>query len=174
MRVLGIDPGTQNTGYGIVEEDSGRLVFQGMGVITTSSRHPLSKKLKTIHDGLVEIVTRFSPDVIVVEDTFLSKNIQIAFKLGQARGVALLLGELYSLQVSEYTPTQIKLAVTGYGAAEKYQVQMMVTHLLKLSAPPEPDHAADALAAAICHIHSAKMQSRLKGPSQVAEKVARG
>lgn len=171
---MGVDPGTQNTGYGIVDEESSRLICQGMGVITTSTRHVLSKKLKTIHDGLVEIVTRFSPDVIVVEDTFLSKNIQIAFKLGQARGVALLVGELYALQVAEYTPTQIKLAVTGYGAAQKSQVQMMVTHLLKLSAPPESDHAADALAAAICHHHSAKMQARLKISSPVAEKVGRG
>jgi crossover junction endodeoxyribonuclease RuvC len=174
MRVLGIDPGTQNTGYGIIDEESGRLVFQGMGVITTSSRQALSKKLKTIHDGLVEIVERFSPDVIVVEDTFLSKNIQIAFKLGQARGVALLVGELYALQVAEYTPTQIKLAVTGYGVAQKSQVQMMVTHLLKLSTPPESDHAADALAAAICHHHSAKMLNRLKVSSPIVEKVERG
>ncbi|MBI1823716.1 MAG: crossover junction endodeoxyribonuclease RuvC [Nitrospirae bacterium] len=163
MRVLGIDPGTQHTGWGIVDEISNRLNFEGMGVITTSSRITLSKKLKSIHDGLVEVVIRFSPDVIVVEDTFLSKNIQIAFKLGQARGVALLIGELYALQVAEYTPTQIKLAVTGYGAAHKTQIQMMVTHLLKLGSPPESDHAADALAAAICHHHSAKMIARRLG-----------
>jgi crossover junction endodeoxyribonuclease RuvC len=160
MRVLGIDPGTQNTGYGIISEISNRLIFEGMGVITTSSRVSLSKKLKTIHDGLVEVVNRYTPDTIVVEDTFLSKNIQIAFKLGQARGVALLIGELYSLEVAEYTPTQIKLAVTGYGAAHKTQVQVMVSQILKLERPPESDHAADALAAAICHLHSSKMIAR--------------
>lgn len=157
MKVLGIDPGTQNTGYGIVEEESSRLTLKGMGVITTSSRDCLSKKLKTIYDGLAEVVIRFSPAVIVVENTFLSKNIQIAFKLGQVRGVALLIGELYSLQVAEYTPTQIKLAVTGYGAAQKSQIQMMVAQLLKLDQPPRSEHSADALAAAICHLHSAKM-----------------
>ncbi len=161
MRVLGIDPGTQSTGYGIVDENSGRLSCGGMGVITTISSLPLSKKLKKIHDGLVEVVEQFSPEAIVVENTFLSKNIQIAFKLGQARGVALLVGELYGLSVAEYTPTQIKLAITGYGAAQKTQVQMMVGRLLSLKEPPQSDHAADALAAAICHHHSTKMNQVL-------------
>ena len=161
MRVLGIDPGTQSTGYGVVDEDSGRLSCTGMGVITTLSSLPLSKKLRKIHDGLIEVVERFSPSAIVVENTFLSKNIQIAFKLGQARGVALLVGELYGLQVAEYTPTQIKLAITGYGAAGKTQIQMMVGRLLQLTEPPQSDHAADALAAAICHHHSNKMSGVL-------------
>ncbi len=161
MRVLGIDPGTQSTGYGIVDENSGRLSCGGMGVITTTSSLSLSKKLKKIHDGLVEVVKQFSPEAIVVENTFLSKNIQIAFKLGQARGVALLVGELYGLFVAEYTPTQIKLAITGYGAAQKTQVQMMVGRLLSLKENPRSDHASDALAAAICHHHSIKMNEVL-------------
>ncbi|MHB8481902.1 MAG: crossover junction endodeoxyribonuclease RuvC [Nitrospiria bacterium] len=161
MRVLGIDPGTRSTGYGVVDEESGRLSCAGMGVITASSGLPLSKKLRKIYDGLIEVVERFSPSAIVVENTFLSKNIQIAFKLGQARGVALLVGELYGLWVVEYTPTQIKLAITGYGAAEKTQIQMMVGRLLQLKEPPQSDHASDALAAAICHHHSTKMNKIL-------------
>jgi crossover junction endodeoxyribonuclease RuvC len=154
---MGVDPGTQSTGYGIVDQAIPHLQYIESGVIKTSSKSTLSQKLKTIHDGLTGLVAQFSPDVIVVEDTFLSKNIQIAFKLGQARGVALLVGELHGLLVAEYTPTQIKLAITGYGAAHKSQIQMMVGRLLKLKAPPESDHAADALAAAICYHHSAKM-----------------
>jgi crossover junction endodeoxyribonuclease RuvC len=164
MRVLGVDPGTQSTGYGIVDQTDGlipNLQYIESGVIKTSSKSTLSQKLKTIHDGLTGLVVQFSPDVIVVEDTFLSKNIQIAFKLGQARGIALLVGELHGLLVAEYTPTQIKLAITGYGAAHKSQIQMMVGRLLKLKAPPESDHAADALAAAICYHHSAKMTAIL-------------
>ena len=169
MKVMGVDPGTQVTGYGVVERVGQRLNCAGMGIIKTSARFSLSKKLKTIHDGLADAVNRFSPDVLVVEDTFLSKNIQIAFKLGQARGVALLIGELFALQVAEYTPTQIKLAVTGYGAAHKTQIQMMVARLLKLEILPESEHAADALAAAICHHHSAGMieRRRTAGTSRV-------
>ena len=162
MRVLGVDPGTRHTGFGIVEEaEAGlaRLTCLAMGVISPSNRLSMPGKLKKIHDGLVAVILRHSPGVVVVENTFLSKNIQIAFKLGQARGVALLVGELHGLVVAEYTPTQIKLAMTGHGAAQKEQVSFMVSRILGLSAPPETDHASDALAAAICYHHSFKMEN---------------
>ncbi|HXN05615.1 MAG TPA: crossover junction endodeoxyribonuclease RuvC [Nitrospiria bacterium] len=170
MRVLGVDPGTRFTGYGLVEESGDRLQCLGMGVIAPSARFSLPEKLKCIYDRLTELILEFSPGVLVVENTFLSKNIQVAFKLGQARGVALLVGALGGLQVAEYSPLQIKNAVTGYGRAEKAQVSFMVTRLLGLAAPPETDHAADALAAAICHYNSSRLESL---QNRISENAAR-
>ena len=158
MRVLGIDPGTVVTGYGVIDEEDQRLFFVASGGIGTSSKFSISKRLKKIFDELTVVIEDYQPRAVVVENTFVAKNMQTALKLGQARGVALLAAEHAGLPVFEYTPMQVKLAVTGYGAASKIQVQGMVHKLLKLSRIPDSHHAADALAAAICHLHSAKMR----------------
>lgn len=163
MRVLGIDPGTMVTGYGVVGEENDRIYFIGAGGIKTSARLPLSKRLRQIFDGLTHVVEEFRPDMIAVENTFLSKNFATALKLGQACGVALLAAELSGLKVYDYTPAEVKLAVVGHGSAGKGQVQWMVNYLLSpASGGPalegiERDrshHAADALAVAICHLHA--------------------
>jgi crossover junction endodeoxyribonuclease RuvC len=155
MRVLGIDPGTRATGYGVVgESDSGtrRLYFVGAGTIKTSGRLSLPKRLRQIFEGLTRVIADFQPDAIAVENTFLSNNFATALKLGQACGVALLSAELSGLKVFEYTPSEVKLAVVGHGAAEKEQVQKMVDYLLG------SHHASDALAIAICHLHSRNLR----------------
>lgn len=174
MRVLGIDPGTRATGYGVVGEEGHRIYFVGAGTLKTSGRLSLPKRLRQIFEGLTQVMADFQPDAIAVENTFLSNNFATALKLGQACGVALLAAELSGLKVFEYTPSEIKLAVVGYGAAEKEQVQRMVGYLLRESRPqttseqltvnsqqyPEglSHHASDALAAAICHLHSRNLR----------------
>ncbi|HEY4485652.1 MAG TPA: crossover junction endodeoxyribonuclease RuvC [Nitrospiria bacterium] len=159
MRVIGIDPGIVTTGYGVVEEVNHRLVFIASGSISTSAAHPISRRLKKIHDELTAALTAHRPAVMAVEDTFVAKNFQSALKLGQARGIALLAGEQFGLPVFECTPTEVKLAVCGYGAARKDQVQNMVGRLLRLTVQPDSHHAADALAVAICHLHAAKIKA---------------
>ena len=163
MRVIGIDPGTVTTGYGVVEEAGRRLIYIASGSITTSAAQPLSRRLKKIHDELTAALAAHRPAAMAVEDTFVAKNFQSALKLGQARGIALLAGEQFGLPVFECTPTEVKLAVVGYGAARKDQVENMVVRLLNLAAPPDSHHAADALAVAICHLHSAKIKALAAG-----------
>ncbi len=164
MRVLGIDPGTRATGYGVVGEESAsnghRICFVGAGTIKTSGRFSLPKRLRQIFDGLTQVISDFQPDAIAVENTFLSNNFATALKLGQACGVALLSAELSGLKVYEYTPSEIKLAVVGHGAAEKEQVQKMVDYLLgsKGVGLSGSHHASDALAVAICHLHSRNLR----------------
>jgi len=163
MRVLGIDPGTRATGYGVVgESDSGtrRLYFVGAGTIKTSGRLSLPKRLRQIFEGLTRVIADFQPDAIAVENTFLSNNFATALKLGQACGVALLSAELSGLKVFEYTPSEVKLAVVGHGAAEKEQVQKMVDYLLGSKSVElyGSHHASDALAIAICHLHSRNLR----------------
>lgn len=158
MRVLGIDPGSSITGYGIVEEADNRLLLYKCGAISTQGARSFSDKLKRIYDGLSDIISECSPDTAVVENIFLSKNVKSAIKMGHARGVAILSCVNANLSVYEYTPLEIKMAVVGYGAAEKAQVQQMVKRLLNLDEMPESEDASDAIAAAICHIHSAKVR----------------
>jgi crossover junction endodeoxyribonuclease RuvC len=163
--VIGIDPGLVATGFGVVEADaSGRLSYVASGVISTPSRAVLSRRLKKIYDELLSAFQTYRPAAAVVEDTFLAKNFQAALKLGQARGAVLLVSEICGVPVFEYTPTQVKSAVVGYGMAEKDQVQRMVGRILDPSSlrPAEASHhASDALACAICHLHSAKMRATL-------------
>ena len=164
MRVLGIDPGTRATGYGVVGEEGHRIYFVGAGTLKTSGRLSLPKRLRQIFEGLTQVMADFQPDAIAVENTFLSNNFATALKLGQACGVALLAAELSGLKVFEYTPSEVKLAVVGYGAAEKEQVQRMVEYLLQLTVNNQQcpkglsHHASDALAAAICHLHSRNLR----------------
>lgn len=156
MRVLGIDCGTEYTGYGVVELRADEtLLCLTCGAIKLSPREPLPARLSTIFNRLGEIITEHRPDDVAIEDVFYAINVKSAFKLGQVRGVAMLAASSAGLQVAEYAPLTIKSAVVGYGRAEKQQVQHMVTRLLNLAEVPQPPDAADALAIAICHLHTA-------------------
>ena len=165
MRVLGIDCGTEYTGYGIVDLLSGgrkneRLVCVICGAIKVSPREPMATRLSRISIGLQELIVQHHPDRVAIEDIFYATNVKSALKLGQVRGVAMLAAATAGLEVAEYSPLSIKSAVVGYGRAEKHQVQKMVTQLLSLDQIPEPADAADALAIAICHLHTTATQER--------------
>jgi crossover junction endodeoxyribonuclease RuvC len=156
MRVLGIDCGTQYTGYGVIELSlSGDLLCLTCGAIKLPAREPLPAKLATIFTRLSLIISDHHPDEVAIEDVFYAVNVKSAFKLGQVRGVAMLAASSAGLTVAEYAPLSVKSAVVGYGRAEKHQVQHMVQQLLRLPEIPEPPDAADALAIAICHLHTA-------------------
>ncbi|MFC2037829.1 crossover junction endodeoxyribonuclease RuvC [Chloroflexota bacterium] len=157
MLVLGIDPGTAITGYGLVCEDEAGLSLVDYGVITTPSGQPLSGRLQTIYQGLTDTIRRHQPEVAAVEELFFSRNVRTALSVGHARGVTLLALADARLPIYEYKPLQVKQTVAGYGGADKRQVQEMVRMLLQLDGVPQPDDAADAVAVAICHIHSARM-----------------
>src|ERR1700680_1059622 len=155
MRVLGVDCGTEYTGFGVVElcpDDT--LVCLTCGALKLSPREPLPRRLAIIFEHLGAIIQEHRPDNVAIEDVFYAVNIKSALKLGQVRGVAMLAASSAGLEVTEYSPLSIKSAVVGYGRAEKPQVQHMVTRLLNLSEIPEPPDAADALAIAICHLHT--------------------
>jgi len=162
MRVLGIDPGSSVTGYGIVDELNGSISAVTWGTIRTSNRLPFPKRLKTIHDGLTEIIKKYSPDVASIENLFFAENAKSALKLGQVRGAAILSAANQSVEVAEYTPLEIKQAISGYGRADKGQIQNMVSILLNLNEIPKPFDASDALAIAICHINTAQMKIRIQ------------
>ncbi len=159
MRVLGIDPGTATTGYGIVEETEEGLRALTYGVVTTPADCPLPQRLQTIYGELRRLVREWQPDVAAVEELYFNLNVRTAMSVGQARGVALLAMADEGVTVAEYGPGEVKQALTGYGGAGKRQMQEMVRMLLGLSAPPHPDDAADALAVAICHLHFARMRA---------------
>ncbi len=152
MIVLGIDPGLKNTGWGVIEQRGSRLRCLAYGCITTEAGRPDAERLAEIHRGVVAVIERYAPEEAAVESVYFSNNAKTAFSTGQARGVALLAAS--AMAVGEYGPGEIKLAVVGAGDADKRQVQYMVRALLSLPHDPEPDHAADALAAAICHVNS--------------------
>ncbi len=149
-RILGIDPGSRITGYGVIEADRGNLFFVSCGVVKTTARYPLNYRLNEIFEGLNEVVQLHEPVVAAVEEVFMSENPRSALKLGQARGAAVLAAMQNGLNVHDYSPRAIKQAVCGYGQADKQQVQHMVRVLLNLSKSPSSD-AADALSVAICH-----------------------
>src|SRR6266446_3559178 len=161
MRVLGIDCGTESTGYGVVEFlDEELLVCIVCGAIIVSPRDPMSTRLSRISIGFQELICEHRPDRVAIEDVFYAVNVKSALKLGQVRGVAILAAATAGLEVAEYSPLSIKSAVVGYGKAEKHQVQQMVTRLLNLDQVPESPDAADALAIAICHLHTAATKER--------------
>jgi crossover junction endodeoxyribonuclease RuvC len=156
MRVLGIDCGGEYTGYGVVEQDqNAALSHICSGAIRLAPREALELRLLTICQGLTKIIAENSPEVVAIEDVFYAVNAKSALKLGHVRGVAMMTAAQSGLAVVAYSPLSIKSAVVGYGRAEKSQVQLMVARLLNLPAPPEPSDAADALAIAICHLHTA-------------------
>lgn len=160
MRILGIDPGTRITGYGVIEQQGNRLRHVDNGAIFTSSDDDLATRLKIIYDGLGRIIVAYAPQVVAVEQIFVAKNALSALKLGHARGTALLAGVNAGLPVFEYSALQVKNAVVGYGRADKAQVQQMVRTLVGLPEIAQED-ASDALAVAICHAHSAGLANRL-------------
>ena len=159
MLVLGIDPGTAITGYGLVREDDEGLALVECGVITTPADQPLPQRLQTIYRGLAAIIGQHRPDQVAVEELFFSRNVRTALSVGHARGVALLALADAGLPIFEYKPLEVKQAIAGYGGADKQQVQEMVRMLLRLNHVPQPDDAADAIAVAVCHIHSARMMA---------------
>ncbi len=159
--VLGIDPGVANTGYGVVAHDRGRLVALDGGVVETSASLGQAGRLAEIHARVGEIMDRYRPDAVAVEDLYFGINARSAFAVGQARGVVMLAAGQRRLRCSSYTPQQVKAAVCGSGRAAKDQVQRMVQALLGLPEVPRPDHAADALAVAVCHANGAPMAAAL-------------
>jgi crossover junction endodeoxyribonuclease RuvC len=161
MRVLGIDCGTECTGYGVVDLDNGdKLGCVSFGGIRLSPREPLPVRLSTVFERLSSLIQEFQPDRVAIEEVFYSVNAKSALKLGQVRGVAMLAASSQKLKIGEYAPLTIKASVVGYGRAEKGQVQMMVARLLCLQEIPEPADAADALAIAICDLHTQATLSR--------------
>lgn len=150
IRIMGIDPGSRTTGYGIIDRVGSNLGFVACGTIRTDSGEEINKRLVKIYDGLLGVIERYTPQVAAVEEVFLSQNPNSALKLGHARGVAVLAAMKSGLPVHDYSPRAVKQAVAGYGQADKQQVQHMIRALLELSSSPSND-AADALAVAICH-----------------------
>jgi crossover junction endodeoxyribonuclease RuvC len=155
VKIFGIDPGSDRTGYGCVEHIGGRHVLVICGSLAGPSNAAFPDKLRAIHSGLAALLSHHRPDCVAIENIFYARNVRSALKLGHARGVALLAASEAGLPVVEYAPAEIKRAVVGYGRAEKHQVQQMVKLLLGLDAPPAPHDVADALAVALCHLHAA-------------------
>jgi crossover junction endodeoxyribonuclease RuvC len=175
MLALGIDPGTANTGYGIVRGDRPGLVsLVECGVIRTRPRDPLAARLSEIYDGVTQLIARHRPDALSVEDVFYSRNVRTTVVLGHARGVILLAGQQAALEIHEFPPAEIKKAVVGSGAATKEQVQFMLTRLLRLKAVPQPSDAADGVAAALAYIMSARLPSFAAAAHARAEHQDRG
>lgn len=162
MKVLGIDPGSETLGWGVVEGSGLKYQLIDYGTVKSSPKEAFPKRLLKIYDGVEAVIREFQPDVVSVEEAFYATNVKVALKLGQVRGVVLLLGEQAKLEIAEYAPRLIKQTVVGYGNAEKHQVQEMVRVLLRMQKAPEPHDAADALAIAICHFHHAGVQDRIR------------
>jgi len=162
MRVLGIDPGSETLGWGVVEGSGLKYSLVDFGTVKSSAKQAFSKRLLKVYQGVTEVIDKYSPEVLAVEDTFYAVNVGVALKLGQVRGAMLLLAEQRGLAIAEYSPRLIKQTVVGYGAAEKQQVQEMVKILLRMKTAPTPHDAADALAIAICHFHHAGMQDKIR------------
>jgi crossover junction endodeoxyribonuclease RuvC len=152
--IFGIDPGSERTGYGCIESDGRRHRLLACGTISARAQTAFAERLHVIHSGLVTLLAEHHPDCVAIENIFHAKNVRSALKLGHARGVALLAASAAGIAIVEYTPAEIKRAVVGFGRAEKPQVAQMVKILLGLDAPPSPHDAADAVAVALCHIHS--------------------
>lgn len=157
LRVIGIDPGTATTGWAVLEEKNGDIKPIAFGHISTSPKCETAERLCEIARDLEKIIRKFKPKEGAVEDIFFFKNQKTAVKVSQARGVLLLTLERLKVKITDYTPLQVKQALTGYGRAEKKQVQVMVKNILKLRSIPKPDDTADAIAIAVCHIHSRRM-----------------
>ena len=162
MRVLGIDPGSETLGWGVVDGSGTKYSLIAFGTVKSNPKQAFSKRLLNIYNGVAEVMAEHSPDVLSVEDTFYAVNVGVALKLGQVRGLMLLLAEQRGIDIAEYAPRLIKQTVVGYGNADKNQVGQMVKILLKLREVPTPHDAADALAIAICHFHHAGVLDKIK------------
>jgi crossover junction endodeoxyribonuclease RuvC len=159
MRILGLDPGTATTGYGIVDAVAGELTAVTYGTITTPAKSPMPARLQKIEKELKELLEVYQPDAAGIEEVFFGRNVTTAITVGQARGVLILTLANAGIPIGEYSPPKIKESVTGYGKADKNQVQMMIRNLLDLEETPRPDDAADGLAVAITHYHYQRFES---------------
>ena len=159
MVILGIDPGTATTGYALLTENSeGEAQLLGSGVLVTSASTAMPRRLLAIHQGVVALIAHWAPAELAIEELFFSRNVSTALTVGQARGVVLLAAAQADLEIFEYKPAVVKQALVGYGSAGKKQMQEMVRLMLGLETAPSPDDAADAVAVAICHLHSARIR----------------
>lgn len=170
MRILGIDPGLADLGWGVIEKKTGapRASHVAHGVIRTTPEEPMAARLARIHSELQAIIRLHKPEAVAIEELFFSANVKTAIVVAQARGAAILATALAEIPLAEYSPPRIKLAVTGQGRATKMQVQLLVRAVLGLKEIPKPDHAADALAVALCHLHSMGMRRVASAPSKNA------
>ena len=173
MKIFGIDPGSDRTGYGCVERLGGRHVLVTCGLLSGRSSATFPDKLHAIHSGLVALLREHEPQCVAIENIFYARNVRSALKLGHARGVALLAASEAGVPVVEYAPAEIKRAVVGYGRAEKHQVQQMIGLLLGLPRPPSPHDVADALAVAICHLNITSAPAVAQVQAHQARKVPR-
>jgi len=162
MRILGIDPGTIIMGYGVIESLEDEITLVDFGALNTPVRSPIGERLSYLYDTLSEIISRFQPDAVAVEQPFVAKNVHSAMAVGQAQAVAILVAAKQGIPTYEYTPTQVKQRVADYGASSKGQIQEMVKLQLGLPQIPQPDDAADALAVALCHLQEIHLESLLK------------
>ena len=160
MIILGVDPGIARTGWGAIEYQRSKIKNQKYGCVETSAGLPVEQRLKNIYDSLEKIIREHKPDVLAIEELFFNTNAKTAFIVGQARGVVLLCAAQENISIATYTPLQVKMAITGYGRAEKNQVGQMVKVLLKLKEIPKPDDVADALAVALTHAFTNKFKGR--------------
>lgn len=158
MKILGIDPGIGRVGWGVVQVESAKLKVESFGCIETSAKQNTAERLLIVYEAVGSLITEYKPDALAIEELFFNTNAKTAFIVGQARGVILLASEQKKLSIGIYTPLQVKIAVTGYGRAEKAQVGQMVKTILKLPSIPKPDDTTDALAVALTHAFSAKMR----------------
>jgi len=163
MMVLGMDPGTATTGFGLVKQEQGREIMVRYGVIKTSPTMDMPSRLAKIYREYNELLDEYKPDAVAIEELFHHKNAKTVITVAQCRGILLMTPAAREITIAEYTPLQVKQAVTGFGNADKKQVQIMVQKILKLDAIPKPDDAADALAIALCHLHSYRLGNLLKG-----------
>ena len=159
MIILGIDPGLATVGYGILKSEKNKLAAVEHGALITPPHTPVHERLKMIYDGTRQIIEKYNPDDLAIEELFYNTNQKTVIPVCEARGVILLCAHQSGLDISEYTPLQVKQSVVGYGRAEKNQVQAMIKNILRLDKIPKPDDAADALAIAVCHAHSKKANS---------------
>ena len=159
MRILGIDPGIAIVGYGVIEKEANRYKTVAYDAVTTKAHTPLEQRLNLVYDGICHIIETYKPDVMSIEELFFNNNAKTAIAVGQARGVILLAAVKNNIPIYEYTPLQVKQALTGYGRASKGQIQQMMKSILGLSEVPKPDDVADALAIAVCHGNSMRFNS---------------
>lgn len=162
MRVLGLDPGTATTGYGVIDVHEGQMTLVTYGVITTRARRPMPERLAKLYDGLRALLAEQAPDTVGVEEVFFGRNVTTGITVSQARGVILLALAQAGLSIGEYSPPKVKSTIAGYGNADKAQMQLMVRHQLGLDETPRPDDAADALAVAITHYQHVHLQRLLE------------
>jgi crossover junction endodeoxyribonuclease RuvC len=163
MRILGIDPGTVTMGYGIIEADEDKITLVGYGTLVCRARSPIGERLRYLYDGLLEIIARYQPEALAVEQPFMAQNARSALAVGRAQAVAILAAANQQVPAYEYTPAQVKQRVSNYGASSKEQIQEMVRLQLGLSQVPQPSDAADALAVAICHLAETHLARLLAG-----------